>query len=89
MELHITDQACSTLAEQAFIDGTGARGLEIAIEDILRDLNFELPDRDDVAKVIINQDCFEQGCAPQLILKDDAIQVETHTLSMRSLQDGV
>ncbi len=49
---------------------TGARGLRSIIEDVMRDIMFELPSRDDVDKVIVTGKTVKDHKEPDLILKD-------------------
>ena len=53
IELEFEDEALSVIAETAMSRKTGARGLRSIMEDSMMSLMFELPGRDDVAKVII------------------------------------
>jgi len=43
-ELNFTDEALRTIAEKAFSCGTGVRALRSILEDVLRDLMFQLPE---------------------------------------------
>jgi ATP-dependent Clp protease ATP-binding subunit ClpX len=43
-ELKFTDEALRTIAERAFACGTGVRALRSILEDVLRDLMFQLPE---------------------------------------------
>ncbi len=70
IELEFEREALENIAEIAMQRSTGARGLRAIMEDIMSDLMFELPSRDDVAKVIVNKD-FTEGKGPAtIILKD-------------------
>lgn len=63
VELKFTPQALHAIAEQAISRNTGARGLRSIIENVMRDIMFEIPSRDNVAKVTVNKktvvDCVE------------------------------
>ena len=67
VELEITNGALDAIAEQAFAAGTGARGLESVMDGLLRDLVFELPDRKDVDRVVLNRNCVVRGHRPRLV----------------------
>lgn len=54
IDLEITDNAVNQIVDIAIEQKTGARGLRSIIEAILTPMMFELPDRDLVKKVIIN-----------------------------------
>lgn len=53
-ELTFTDKALTYIANQAYENKTGARGLKSIIEDYMTDLMFDLPDEADVSEVIID-----------------------------------
>lgn len=55
VELTFTDEARHWIAEQAVTKNTGARGLRAIMEDLLRDLQFDLPDlqRDGLTGVVV------------------------------------
>ena len=69
MELEFTDSALREIAERAIERNTGARGLRSIIEETLTDLMFELPSRNDVARVIIDDRCIRGEAAAELVLK--------------------
>lgn len=58
------------MAKLALKRNTGARGLRSIIEDVMRDIMFELPSRDDVEKVVVTGETVKDHEEPQLILKD-------------------
>lgn len=70
-ELQFTDGALRAMAQQAIRRNTGARGLRSIIEDVMRDVMFDLPSRSDVAKVVIDKRCVENHGTPRYILKDE------------------
>ncbi|MEG1479298.1 MAG: ATP-dependent protease ATP-binding subunit ClpX, partial [Clostridiales bacterium] len=72
MELEFTDEALEDVAETAMKRNTGARGLRAILEDLMNGLMYELPSRDDVAKVIIDRDFTSGNSEAKLILKDPA-----------------
>ena len=51
VELEFTDDAVEAIADQALLRGTGARGLRAIMEEVLQQVMFEVPSRDDVARV--------------------------------------
>lgn len=53
IELEFTDSATEAIAKRAIELKTGARGLRSIFENVMMKLMYELPSRDDVAKVII------------------------------------
>ncbi|MBB1078598.1 ATP-dependent Clp protease ATP-binding subunit ClpX [Limosilactobacillus sp. STM2_1] len=70
-ELTFTDGALRAMAQLAIKRNTGARGLRSIIEDVMRDVMFDLPSRKDVEKVVIDKRCVTQHTEPRYILKDE------------------
>ncbi|ETY73971.1 ATP-dependent Clp protease ATP-binding subunit ClpX [Lactiplantibacillus fabifermentans] len=69
-ELDFKDDALRAIAQEALARNTGARGLRSIIEDTMRDIMFDIPSRNDVKKVIINQATVEDHAEPELVLED-------------------
>ena len=62
----IDDAALRAVAQKAIKRGTGARGLRAILEEILRDVMFELPSRDDVVEVHVTEASVTAGAQPLL-----------------------
>ncbi|CUS26437.1 ATP-dependent protease ATP-binding subunit ClpX [Paucilactobacillus oligofermentans DSM 15707 = LMG 22743] len=71
-ELEFTDGALKAMASLAIERKTGARGLRSIIEDVMRDVMYELPSREDVVKVVINKRNVVNGTEPEYVLKEKA-----------------
>ncbi|MFZ2353732.1 ATP-dependent Clp protease ATP-binding subunit ClpX [Paucilactobacillus nenjiangensis] len=71
-DLEFTDGALKAMARLAIERKTGARGLRSIIEDVMRDVMYELPSREDVVKVVINKRNVVNGSEPEYILKEKA-----------------
>ncbi|WP_062529154.1 ATP-dependent Clp protease ATP-binding subunit ClpX [Demequina rhizosphaerae] len=56
VELEFDDDAVRAIAEQALERGTGARGLRAIMEEVLQETMFEVPGRDDIARVIVTRE---------------------------------
>ena len=69
VELEFADEALAAIADQALLRGTGARGLRAIMEEVLLGVMYELPGRDDVAKVIIDGDVVSDKVNPTLVPK--------------------
>ncbi|MBE6597844.1 MAG: ATP-dependent Clp protease ATP-binding subunit ClpX [Ruminococcaceae bacterium] len=69
VELEITPEALSAIAQKAIERNTGARGLRSILEETMTDIMFEIPSRKDVEKVIITADCIAGKAAPELVKK--------------------
>ncbi|MFD1125631.1 ATP-dependent Clp protease ATP-binding subunit ClpX [Lentilactobacillus raoultii] len=68
-ELEFQPAALQKMAQLAIARNTGARGLRSIIEDVMRDIMFDLPSRHDVSKVIITPETVTDHTEPQLVLK--------------------
>ncbi len=65
-ELAVTHEALVALAKKAIAKETGARAIRSLIEDLMLDIMFELPSREDVAKVLIDDAMVAAVKRPQL-----------------------
>lgn len=70
VELDFAAGALSQIAKEAIKRNTGARGLRAIIEQILLDMMYELPSRDDVNKCLITEETVRDKVKPQLINKE-------------------
>ncbi|MFJ8262332.1 ATP-dependent protease ATP-binding subunit ClpX [Rummeliibacillus sp. NPDC094406] len=70
VELEFEKDALYEIAKEAIERKTGARGLRSIIENIMLDVMFELPSRDDIVKCIITKETVTDKARPKLLLKD-------------------
>lgn len=70
VELEFEDEAVAAIADQALLRGTGARGLRAIMEEVLQQVMFEVPSRDDVARVVITQDVVLDNVNPTLVPRE-------------------
>ena len=61
VELEFTDDAMRAISEQAIMRGTGARGLRAIMEEVLLNVMYELPSREDVTKCLVDKDVVLDG----------------------------
>jgi ATP-dependent Clp protease ATP-binding subunit ClpX len=66
VELQVTRDGLQAIAAAAIKRGTGARALRSIFEELMLDVMFEVPGRDDVKTVVINRQVVEEGRAPAL-----------------------
>ena len=64
VELQVTRDGLQAIAAAALKRGTGARGLRSIFEELMLDVMFEVPGREDVKSVVINRAVVESGRAP-------------------------
>jgi ATP-dependent Clp protease ATP-binding subunit ClpX len=60
------ESALRAVAQKALKRGTGARGLRAILEEILLDVMFDLPSREDVVEVKVTEACVLNGAPPML-----------------------
>jgi ATP-dependent Clp protease ATP-binding subunit ClpX len=70
VELEFSDDALEAVADQAILRGTGARGLRAILEEVLLDVQYELPSRDDVRRCVITAEVVSSGVNPTLVPRD-------------------
>ena len=67
VELVFEKEALESIAEESIERKTGARGLRSIIEDVLKDVMFDLPSRKDVTKVTITKECVLNNAEPLFV----------------------
>jgi len=70
VELEFTPDALEAIADQAILRGTGARGLRAIMEEVLLSVMYEVPSRDDVARVVITREAVLEHVNPTLVPRD-------------------
>ncbi|AMA62906.1 MAG: ATP-dependent protease ATP-binding subunit ClpX [Kurthia gibsonii] len=70
VQLEFEKDALYEIAKLAIERKTGARGLRSIIENVMLDVMFELPSRDDIAKCIITKETLTEKAHPKLLLED-------------------
>jgi ATP-dependent Clp protease ATP-binding subunit ClpX len=67
VELVFEDGAIGAIAKKAMKLNTGARGLRAILEDIMLDVLYDIPQRNDVAKIIITEPVINKLAPPTVI----------------------
>ena len=70
VELEFADDALDAIAEEAIKRATGARGLRAILEEVLLDVMYDLPGRDDIAKVVVDRPVVLDGGKPTLVTRE-------------------
>ena len=70
VELEFTQDALEAVADQAVLRGTGARGLRAIMEEVLLPVMYDVPSREDIARVVINGDVVKSNVNPTLIPRE-------------------
>lgn len=68
-EIEFTEGALNKVADLAIERSTGARGLRAIMEEIMLDIMYDVPSRDDIEKVIVDENSVEHKEPPRLILR--------------------
>jgi ATP-dependent Clp protease ATP-binding subunit ClpX len=71
VELEFTRESCDAMAELALARGTGARGLRSIIEHVLQPVMYDIPGRDDVAKVVVTAETVHGSEGPTVLSHDE------------------
>jgi len=69
VELELTEDALEAIADQALLRGTGARGLRAILEEVLLDVMYDLPSREDIGRCVVDQSVVLERVAPSLVLR--------------------
>ncbi|MCI7145781.1 MAG: ATP-dependent Clp protease ATP-binding subunit ClpX [Clostridiales bacterium] len=81
VELEVSDEAVSAIADKALERKTGARGLRGIMEKIMTNVMYDLPSRKDVSKCIITRETVEADREPELIFAEADKKETTGTAS--------
>ena len=73
VELEIRPDALAAVARKALKRKTGARGLRTILESVLLDTMYELPSRENVSKVVVDESVIEHKTEPYLIYSSPAV----------------
>ncbi|MQA60905.1 MAG: ATP-dependent Clp protease ATP-binding subunit ClpX [Actinophytocola sp.] len=67
VELEFTKTALEAIADQSVLRGTGARGLRAIMEEVLQQVMYDIPSREDVAKVVITEQTVRENVNPTIV----------------------
>ena len=71
VELEFKKEALDAIVEKAIERNTGARGLRSIIEDIMRDIMFDIPTNPKIEKCIITKETVEKKAGPKLVINEE------------------
>tara|TARA_B110001454_G_scaffold143820_1_gene133563 strand:- start:42 stop:1289 length:1248 start_codon:yes stop_codon:yes gene_type:complete len=85
INLEITGDACREIAKKCINKKVGARGLNSAIEELLLELQFILPELriEGVEKIVINEKCVSENTKPIFVFKGEQINEKPTTTELR------
>ena len=72
VELEVRSSALNAIARKAIKRKTGARGLRSILEQSLLSTMFDLPNLENVEKVVVDETTIDEGKAPLLVYRETA-----------------
>jgi ATP-dependent Clp protease ATP-binding subunit ClpX len=90
VELEFEPEALELIVDKAIERKTGARGLRSIIEDIMRDIMFEIPSNPKIEKCIVTKETVQLGEPPKVIInnnREDKKTVRTERLSTSNREE--
>lgn len=72
VKLHFTDEALISIAQKAIDIGTGARALRLILENLMRELMYEVPSDDTIIEILIDKESVTDKKAPHIKRKSIA-----------------
>ena len=82
VELEFESDALELIVDKAIERKTGARGLRSIIEDIMRDIMFEIPSNPKIEKCIVTKETVMDGKEPKVIINNNRREKKTRTKRM-------
>ncbi len=67
VNLRFTDGALRAVAQVALKRKSGARGLRSILEAVMLDVMYEIPSRDDISEVVVNEEAILHGAEPMIV----------------------
>ncbi len=71
VHLEFTSDSIEAIAEQAMLRGTGARGLRAILEEVLLNVMYDVPSREDIAKVVVTREVVVDNVNPTLVPREE------------------
>ena len=67
-KLEFDDEALVAIAQKAIERKTGARGLRAILEEVMRDIMYDIPSSENIEKCIVTKDTIKNNEQPQVII---------------------
>ncbi|WP_374031507.1 ATP-dependent Clp protease ATP-binding subunit ClpX [Bdellovibrio bacteriovorus] len=85
VELKFTEKALRAVAQMALKRKTGARGLRGVLETAMLDVMYDIPSKNNVKEVVIDENVINEGAQPMLVYKtDEEIRAEEEEAKKKS-----
>ena len=85
VELEFNQESLEAIVDKAIERKTGARGLRSIIEEIMRDIMFEIPSTPNIAKCIITKETVVDGKNPEVIIDENKKEKQAKTKKNRQV----
>ncbi len=76
VDLEFSDDAVEAIADLALLRGTGARGLRAILEEVLLNVMYDVPSREDIGQVIITAEVVKDNVLPTLVPREKLVKRE-------------
>ena len=88
VELEFEKEALELIVDKAIERNTGARGLRSIIEDIMRDIMFDIPSNPKIEKCIITKETVENKSAPKLVINKEKAEKKQEIKKKKIISDN-
>ena len=72
VKLKFTKGALQSIAKKALVRESGARGLRAILEEAMLDIMYEVPSKQGIKEVVVNEDAIANGDAPLIVYHKEA-----------------
>jgi ATP-dependent Clp protease ATP-binding subunit ClpX len=72
VKLKFTKGALQSIAKKALVRESGARGLRAILEEAMLDIMYEVPSKQGIKEVVVNEDAITNGDAPLIVYHKEA-----------------
>lgn len=86
VELEFNKEALEAIVDKAIALKTGARGLRSIIEEIMRDIMFEIPSNPNIVKCIITKDTVLNGKGPEIEIDENKAKKQSNKSEKKKRQ---
>ena len=88
VELIFEDDALGAIVDKAIERKTGARGLRSIIEEVMRDIMFEIPSNPNIEKCIIKKETVLESKGPELVINEERKEHKPVVKKKREMAKG-
>ena len=88
VQLDFSDEALNAIADEAIKRKTGARGLRSIIEEIMRDIMFDIPSNYKITKCTITGETVREKKAPEIEIDENKERIVHKTIKKEKSKSG-